>query len=165
MADPKQFEPSPMLQTRLMDIEAKRRNMLPTPLLGTVVGWSQDGSVMPNGDPFIGHVFRRLEPGKVDLQLIGGPTVQLRGGVLYVKHPDMMKRTDARIGAGGCWFYLESLENPDYQPPKRDFELHKRKLDQAEKSALADEDRRNRLAEDRARKQAAAKQGAPAIVK
>jgi hypothetical protein len=133
----------------LKKVAEDMKNLQPTPKLGSRVGWV---SRLAKTEPRPGipadieyrpaDVYRRLSPGRVDLLVVDAAPFPMNGAQ-YIKHPSHLKTAGNTIGSGGAWFYLDVLDDPDWQPPATEFAVHRAALEQRKQRALEDNRRRH----------------------
>jgi len=134
------MEPDAQCMAVLTKIEQDRKNLQPTPNVGTIVGWldryRQIGSRVEYRPAM---VVSTLSPGRVDLQIFGEIGQPMASGAQYIGHPKNMEKVGSTLGPGGGWFYLEMVQSKEsFRVPAEDLELHQDSLKQREQRALED---------------------------
>jgi hypothetical protein len=148
-AKPAQIPIDPQCKGVLDKIDQDMKNLQPTPKLGARVGWisrmakTEARPGMPADIEYRpADVYRRLTPGRVDLLVIDAAPYPANGAQ-WIAHPSLLKASGQAIGAGGAWFYLDVLDQPNYQIPATEFAVHKAALDERRRRALSDNTQRH----------------------
>ncbi len=147
MAETKEL--SDICQQVLARIDNERKNPLPTPPKGTIVGWIDRPQRYKQRGGLVGIVTSRIAPGRVNVEIFGEGQKMVRSGAVYIGHPELINRANTVMSSGGCWYYLEVEDNPKFKPPKSDYEWHLQMLDKQEERALEDEKLRQQQEEER----------------
>jgi hypothetical protein len=150
------------MEIQLGEIDKRAQNPLPTPKLGDTVGWLANADRISERDTYVGIVIGVLEAGLLRLHICSEIRNRDADGALYVAHPSLANKNRQKIGDAGVWFYLETLDDPGFKPPKEHYKLFNDDINLKRRGVFQAEKKRQVEAAERAKLEELQKQGTAA---